>query len=79
MSVLTMPGRVDAPVGRSVTTASLNPSPAARLMGRVAHALSIRRAARHLSRLDDRMPQDIGLQRCGIGYAVRTGRDLGRA
>ena len=78
MSTLTMPGSVGTPVGRSVTTASLNPS-LARLMGRIARSLSIRRAARHLPRLDDRMLQDIGLQRCGIGHAVRTGRDLGRA
>jgi uncharacterized protein YjiS (DUF1127 family) len=35
-----------------------------------------RRAVRTLRSFDDLMLRDIGVDRCGIEHAVRTGRDL---
>ena len=78
MSTLTMPGRADASAGKAMRPrmSSHLLTLAERALARMAHELSIRRAARHLERLDDRMLHDIGLHRAGIHYATRWGCDL---
>ena len=78
MSTLTMPGRADASAGKAMRPRmpSRLLTLAERALTWMAYELSIRRAARHLERLDDRMLHDIGLHRAGIHYAARWGCDL---
>jgi uncharacterized protein YjiS (DUF1127 family) len=77
MSTLTMPGRVDAPAGRRLSARRFD-QPLTRLWSWIAHALSVRRSARALARLDDRMLRDIGLRRSGLLYATHADCERGR-
>ncbi|HJU06788.1 MAG TPA: DUF1127 domain-containing protein [Nitrospiraceae bacterium] len=47
-----------------------------RAIARLAHELSVRRTARHLAQLDNRMLQDIGLRRTGSQYFMHRDGDL---
>ena len=77
MTTLTMPGRVDAPVGRPSSARRLDRM-LRRLWARLAYALSVRRSAQALAQLDDRMLRDIGLRRSGSLYAAHADCERGR-
>ena len=78
MSTLTMPGRTDALAGKGSDARRFGRTLARRLIAGLARLLSIRRSARALEQLDDRMLRDIGLQRAGLFYAAHADCNAGR-